>query len=375
MAASLAGRGFAVLGGGVVGLSLARELRGRGADVVLIEAREVGGGASGAAAGLLPAPRGGRSLLQRLARGAHAGYEPFLRELTGETGMAIEFRRCGLMELALDAAEEGELRKRLAAMSDAGAAAAWVGRRALSSFAPGLDAAVRGGLHVPETAWIHPPDLIRALRASAELRGVQILEGRKASLVRGPGGRGFEAETRGPGGERMAGREVLVAAGAWSGEVLETAGLAPAAPIIPVRGQMVEIAHPTPLGTILHHRGISVIPRPGGTIWVGATVEEVGFDERVEKEGLEGLIDAARAFLPDAGEVRRSWAGLRPKLLRRGGPLLGEGDPPVVAGHYRSGIHLGPITAHLVASRIAGDTIPVLTPFEITPEEISPLRH
>jgi len=107
-----------------------------------------------------------------------------------------------------------------------------------------------------------------------------------------------------------------------------------------------------------------VIPRPGGTVWVGATVEDVGFDERNTAEGIQHLLESARTILPDLGRSRRTWAGLRPQLLRRGGPLLGEGDPPALAGHYRSGIHLGPLTAHLLAARLAGERKPDVAPFE-----------
>ncbi len=362
--AALDGRAFAVIGAGVVGLSLARRLARRGGDVILLESRKTGGGASGASAGVLQTPKGNRSLLQRLTLGAQAGYGPFVDELSRETGEAIEFRRCGLVELAVTEAEEADLRKGLAALASAGIPAAWMGRGGLEELAPGIAPRVRGGLHFPGTAWVHPPDLLRALRRSAEFLGVRILEGRRASLAPSTAGKGWDVLAGGIGGERIDGREVIVTAGAWTGEVLASAGLAPAAPIVPVRGQMAELSHPAPPASILHHGRTYVIPRPSGTVWVGATVEEVGFDEGVVPGAVEALVEEARAFLPDLGAIRRSWAGLRPKLLRRGGPLLGEGAPPVIAGHYRSGIHLGPITAHMVASRIAGDPVPRVFPFE-----------
>jgi glycine oxidase len=198
---------------------------------------------------------------------------------------------------------------------------------------------------------------------SAGRAGIDVREGTAAALARSTGGSGFEVALGGAGGERLTGREVVVTAGAWSGEILRAAGLAPAAPLEPVRGQMLECPSAMPFSTILNHGDVYLIPRPGGTVWVGATVEDAGFDERTTPEGLAALLSAARKPLPDLGEPLRAWAGLRPRLLRRGGPLLGEGEPPVLAGHYRSGIHLGPLTAHLVASRIAGEREPDLAPF------------
>jgi len=210
---------------------------------------------------------------------------------------------------------------------------------------------------------VNPPLLLGAVRRSAERLGVRILEGKPAGVA--PGGRpgSFEAVVEGAGGEGMAGREVVIAAGCWSGEIVRAAGLGLPAPIQPVRGQMVELEYAPPLATMLDHRGRYLIPRPGGTIWVGATVEEVGFDASVTEEGIRSLTAFARELLPAIGGLRRAWAGLRPKCLRRGGPLLGEGEPTILAGHYRSGIHLGPVTAHLVAARLLGNPS-ALSPFQ-----------
>jgi glycine oxidase len=347
-----------------VGLSLARALARRGADVLLIEARRVGAGASGAAAGILPQPGVGASLLQRLARSAHSGYARFVEEIQSESGLPVEFRRTGYAEVALVEEAEEELRS-LAGDEKTAGGLRWLSPSDLRNLAPGIAGSARGALFAPDAHWVNARLLLNALRASAERLGVKVLEGKAAGLAPGDRPGEFEAVLGGCGGERLAGREVVIAAGAWSGEILGEAGVGPAAPIVPVRGQMVELEYAPPLATILDHGGAYLIPRPGGTVWVGATVEEVGFDEKVSEEGIRSLTEFARKLLPGIGGLRRAWAGLRPKCLRRGGPLLGEGEPPVLAGHYRSGIHLGPLTAHLLAARLLDDPS-ALSPFENT---------
>jgi len=351
----LTGRAFVVLGGGVVGLSLSRLLARKGGDVILVEARQVGGGASGASAGVLKSPRGGPSLLARLSRASHAGYRRFVRELEGESGIPLEFLQCGYVDLALDEGEEKKLKKSMSRLPPG--QARWLEGPEIRELLPGVTGRARGGLHLPESAWIDPRGLIAALRRSAEKLGVQIREGQRASLRRAGGEAGWTVLQGGPGGERISGREAIVATGAWTEPLLEEAGLAPAAPIQPIRGQMVELEFRHSGGPIIHQGGTYLIPRPGDRVWVGATVEEVGYDEGVTREGIQGLVSAARKVLPDLGRECRSWAGLRPKLLRRGGPLIGEGEPPVIAGHYRSGIQLGPVTAHVLVSRIAGEEV------------------
>ena len=352
------GRQFCVIGAGVAGLALARRIALSGGAVMVLEARKVGGGASGASAGVLKPPRGGKSLISRLSLGAHSGYDRYARDLETETGIALEFRRCGYVDAATETAAESELRKGLSSLLSHGISAQWLEADALRRLVPDISRNARGALFLPGAAWIHPPALMESLRRSCLALGVDIQEGCAARIATATdlqdAGR-WHVEATGIGGRDLEGRETIVAAGAWTGTVLAPAGLAPAAPIQPIRGQMAEVGFSGAMGPIVHHRDVYVIPRPGGTAWVGSTVEDVGFDETVIPERVLALVEGAREILPGLGAIRRSWAGLRPKLLRRGGPLIGEGEPPVLAGHYRSGIQWGPITAHILAARIAGD--------------------
>jgi len=317
----------------------------------------------------LSEPRSPRSALGKLGFGAREGYERFVREVEIESGIRTEFGRIGFADLAATADEEIALRKEAAARRANGVEARWLEPAELRDLAPGVASGFRGALFLPRTAWVNPSLLLAAIRSSAERLGVRFQVGTARLIPRRRPGTGWDVLVVPPHGEsegeRIAGREVVVAAGAWTGGLLEASGLSTPAPLRPIRGQMVEMESPSPLRTILHSRDVYIVPRPSRTAWVGATVEDVGFDSQVTREGIARLADKARVAIPDLGTELRAWAGLRPKLMRRGGPLIGEGDPPVIAGHYKSGIRLGPISAHILAARLAGDREPVLDPFEL----------
>jgi len=102
---------------------------------------------------------------------------------------------------------------------------------------------------------------------------------------------------------------------------------------------------------------VYLIPRSDGTVVVGATVEEAGFNKDTEPETIERLRAAAAALVPELGEVREVWAGLRPASLD-GSPILGETSLPgyfVASGHFRDGILLAPGTARMMAALLAGE--------------------
>ncbi len=359
-----------ILGGGIVGLCLARRLAGLGVSVILVERHRVGAGASGAAAGILPAPMWRRSAYQRACGASYDGYSAFLDELQAETGVAIESIESGMLYLAETDDDAADLAGTFARADVATCPGRWYDARELAREFAGLSPALRGGLFLERTARVHPPDLLAALRRSASARGVDLREGFddvRLERVSDGAEKGVDVLLERSGDvERLAGPRVtgpsvtrysvVVCAGAWTTELLERAGLPLEAPIVPVRGQMLALRCAEPPPCMLDIGGVYLIPRPDGTLWVGATVEEVGFDDSTTATGAEELLDRARAALPSLQptDVLRHWAGLRPKVLRRGGPILAEGDVWVVAGHYRSGILLGPRDADLIAGRLVG---------------------
>jgi glycine oxidase len=167
--------------------------------------------------------------------------------------------------------------------------------------------------------------------------------------------------------ETLTAGEVVVAAGAWSGQ-FETAAGTPL-PVFPAKGQIVVARLPQPALRHVVYEEVYVIPRAAGEHIIGSTVEYVGFDKRVTLEGIAALLSDATRLAPALreAEMAASYGCLRPASAD-GLPLLGRvpGRPGLVVatGHFRNGILLAPITGTLIAELIVqGTTTMPLTPY------------
>jgi glycine oxidase len=352
---SMGGSDVVVLGAGIVGLSAARALAARGADVLLIEATGVAAEASGAAAGML-APQAeadaGSPLLELGLRALeyHVRLAAALRE---ETGLDVDLGRPGLLEVAFDDAGAEALEVRRRWQTARGLAVSALSADELRQAEPNLGDAVVAGLFVPGDRWVDNVRLARALAASATARGVRLLCGRPATSLRHDGGR-----VRGvvAGGEIVDAPVVINALGAWAGLL----GGDPAPPPVePVRGHIVAF-DVQPLAfhhVIFSHRGY-LVPRSDGRLLAGSTMERAGFDKSVTAAGLRTVLDIALEISPRLADMRvaDSWAGLRPGTPD-GLPIVGAGGVAGLyhaAGLYRNGILLGPLVGELVAEVAAG---------------------
>jgi glycine oxidase len=350
-----------IIGGGVIGLSLARELAGRGAAVEVVCRDPVERTASWAAAGIFPPVADGpaATALERFTAFSDRLHWQWADELRAETGIDNGLRRCGGLHVAGTTAG----RERLAA-----ARARWLAARvrcidcdgaAVAVAEPALAGAVaRGtvsaGVILPDEAQIRPSRHLDALLASCRARGVRIT----TATVRG-----LELDGRRVGGVRTDGGTVraeryCLAAGSWSEGLAAALGLALSTR--PIRGQIVLVRLPRPLLSRIVSFGLDyLVPRPDGRLLVGATIEDVGFDDRTTAAGEAGLIDVARRLLGDVdgAVVERSWSGLRPGN-RDGrptlGPVPGWDNVWVTTGHFRAGMHLSTGSAVAVADMLDG---------------------
>ena len=349
----------AIVGGGVIGLALARELSSRGADVLVVERGRAGAEASWAAAGLLSAQSDAAapSPFFDLALESRDLYPDWTEALSQETGQDAGWRRTGVLRCG-----SAESLRRFAWQVDAGLPverldAAGVVRTSAGRAAPDID----NGLFFADDAVVNNRLLVSALRRSLALRGVPVEEGVAVTGFRVEGGtcRGLETSS----GSVSCGR-VVDAAGAW-------ADLDPtlpfSIPVEPVRGQIVELTDPVGLATVLESEDVYLVPRSDGRILVGATIERAGFAKEVTAAGVAGLLAHALALAPslENASLTDAWAGLRP-ATPDGLPLLGE--TPVrslilAAGHFRNGILLAPLTALLVADVVTGGATRDLSPF------------
>lgn len=349
---------FTVIGGGISGLLTALMLHDGGATVEVLERGPVGTESSWAGGGILsplypwryPEP------VTRLARWGQERYPGFLAGLARDSGHDPEYRPSGLLVLG-----EEEVAPALAWAEAHGAEVAVVDASQARDLEPALDGSAAPGVWLPAVGQVRNPRLVRALRGALQARGVPVHEqaavaglevdaGRVIGIVRGDG--------------VAPARRVVVAAGAWSAQLLEPLV---AIPVRPIRGQMV-LFHGAPdlLHRIVLARGRYLIPRRDGRILAGSTLEDVGFDKTTTTAAREDLTGAARALVPALNdlEVEHHWAGLRPGSpdgVPYIGPIPGVDGLFVNVGHYRNGVVLGLAAARLAADLALGGD-PILDP-------------
>ena len=339
-----------VVGAGIVGCAIAHELASRGARVHLIDSRGVGRGATRASAGILaPQIEGHIPELRDLAACSLEMYDEFVRRLEHDARRTIEYRRSGTLQVALNEPETSALSASARALASMGVQCTLVDGEAARRLAPALPDRGMAGLVVPAHGYVGAMPLMDALADATRARGVQM----SVSAVAGIEGGTTTARVT-TGHETIESDGVVVATGSWP--VPSRAADAPR--VKPIRGQLVQLRSERAVASsVLWGQACYVVPWADGTVLVGATVEDVGFDESPTAEGVRGLLNAATALVPALGnahfeEVR---VGLRPKTVDEL-PIIGRSEsmPRVfyALGHYRNGVLLAPLTASLVADLV-----------------------
>jgi glycine oxidase len=338
-----------VVGAGIVGLAVARELSRRGARTVIFEARTAGAGATQASAGVLApyieAPAEGP--LHALTVRSLAMYDEFIADVVRVAGTPVEYRRCGTLEVAADATSVARLVALGRWVQTTGVEARWLNAAEVSRLEPALGG-TKGALLVPSHGYVRASQLTTALLAAARCHGTVFHSERRVDGIAFDG----DDVTVTAGGESYRARSLVIAAGSWSGV------LAGATAVKPIRGQLLQLRWTgPPITHVLWGESCYIVPWVDGMLLVGATVEDVGFDERVTVSGMHTLLAAASALLPAVGEATfvEARVGLRP-ATPSGLPIIArstEHHSVVYAtGHYRNGILLAPLTAHLVADLV-----------------------
>ncbi|HUI02583.1 MAG TPA: glycine oxidase ThiO [Acidimicrobiales bacterium] len=364
-----------VVGGGVIGLAAAWRMAQRAMAVALVDPAP-GRGASWAAAGML-APvsevHHGEEPLLALALASAARWPAFAAELVAAGGRDVGYRATGTLVVAFDDGDRAWAAELHRFQAQLGLDVEWLSGREARRREPALAPGVRAAIWVGGDHQVDNRRLVRALVHVAVASGVR-LHPRRAVSVRGgtPG-----AEVALDDGSSITAGAVVVAAGSWSGGL---AGLPEGAvpPIRPVKGQILRLS-PTPeapvLGTtvrgIVQGASLYLVPRGDGTVVVGATMEERGFDTEVRAGAVYELLRDARRVVPGVAEMAlaEASAGLRPGSPDNApviGAVEGRGVPGLVlaTGHHRQGILLTPLTAEAVAAIVAGEEAPAaVVPF------------
>lgn len=347
-----------VVGAGIIGCAVAFELSRRGTPVTVYESRSIAGGATQASAGIL-APyteaHAGGPLFDLTVRGL-AVYDEFVRRVRERSRMDFEYRRSGTLEVADTEARRWELQSRLSEPWAEDAGLEWRDSADLRAAVPGIARAALGALYCGRHAHVAVEAFTAAIADAARNTGARFHPGAAVERIELTStGVQLHATDRRDTFDR-----VILCAGAWT-PLLDPTGRT-LQRIRPVRGQLVKLVAPDlALPAILWSQDCYIVPWSGGTLLVGATAEDVGFDERATASGVGQMLIAAQDLIPQLGsaafvEVR---VGLRPQAVG-GRPLLGpSSDPRVIyaAGHFRNGVLLAPLTAQLIADHVFDGTI------------------
>jgi len=355
-----------VVGGGVIGLGVAWELAQRGAKVRVVERSQIGRGTTWAAAGILPAARSDTALdpLDRLRGLSHEAYPRWAAAIFDQTGIDCGLRRSGGYYLASTAGEAASLLASIDYWQEIGLPAERLTAEQLAQRIPAIfhwtrSPGFKTAVYSEGECQIRPPDLLQGLAAVCRSLGVRIDESTGGEMVR----RGDRASFRllNATGDNYPTKEitadaVVLCGGVWSGKSAADFGLQMS--VVPIRGQMLlyRFASP-PFRGVINEGHRYLVPRDDGHVLVGSSEEEVGFENGTTPECLSMLARWAESLLPEIATMEpvKSWSGLRPATFD-GFPILGKvpevANLFVATGHFRSGVHLAPATAELIADLV-----------------------
>jgi glycine oxidase len=356
-----------VVGGGIIGLAIAWRARQRGMSVTVLDRDVTGRGTSYVAAGML-APvsevefgEAARHVLELGLRSAGI-WPAFTSDLEAASGMEVGLRRTGTLVVARDDDEARELERQIAFRDSLGLHAERLRPSEAREREPALAPAVRLALEAPEDHSVDPRLVLTALRSACVSAGVQLREHAPVAQLQldAPGERVTGVALA--GGEDVHAAQVVVAAGAWTGQI---GGLPGAARISvrPVKGQILRLRDPAGAGLlrrVVRFEGGYLVPRADGRYVLGATVEEKGFELSPTAGGTYELLRDASELVPGVSElqIEELCVGLRPGTPDNA-PVIGPGAAAGLTwatGHHRNGILLAPLTAGLVVETLLGKT-------------------
>ena len=322
-----------VVGAGIIGCAAAYELASRGARVRVVDPRGPGQGATRASAGILaPFIEGHSDALLKLGACSLGHYDSFIARVAADAGRPIEYRRTGTLQIAHDAAEADELSRTADRLARAQVPHSVLDDAAARRLEPALGPAISAALLIPQHGYVGATALTSALVDAGARHGVSFVVEQVERI------------------DQISGT-VIVAAGSWSGSLSR-------APVRPIRGQLLHLrfAEP-PIERIVWGTRVYLVPWQDGSVLVGATSEDVGFDENPTAEDTRYLLDRAAELVPAVRDARVEdvRVGLRPATGDEL-PIIGASSTMrgvyYATGHYRNGVLLAPLTALMLADLV-----------------------
>ncbi len=333
-----------IIGGGIISLSIAIELKRQGAKVTVVS-KDFMQAASHAAAGML-APMAEKltsAAMFDLCSRSRWLYPEWTQKLEGLTGVDTGYLSCGIL---------APVYAQPKSFAETDNSVVWLDKQAIHLYQPGLSDRVMGGWWYPEDGQVDNRCLMRSLLQAAQTLGVEIKEGVAVKAIQQKQGRvnGVLTDTG-----QLEAEEYVLAAGSWSSQLLPL-------PVRPVKGQMLSLRmpqkphQPFPLQRVLYGEDIYLVPRQDGRLVIGATVEEVEWTPFNTPKGVQSLLDRATELYPAIADwqIEEFWWGFRPGTPDQL-PILGRSacdNLYLATGHYRNGILLAPVTASLLSDLI-----------------------
>ena len=358
----------AIIGGGVIGCSIAYQLSKAGVQVSVIEREEIAAEASSAAAGVLTPTEvlTGPKAVADLFLASWSITAEIVTEIEAVSGVQVEYLQTGALHVLTDADDQSSLRRYAEIWHEQGSEATWLTGDEVHRYEPLLHHAIVAALYVPQTASIRPRLMTRAYAEAARKSGAHFYEHSEVTGLQQRFGRVIGVQTA--QGQTISCNRVVIATGAWSAHIGSWLGLN--IPVFPARGQILALKQPaTPLKHTISGNGLYLVPKIDNTIYVGATVEQVGFDKSNTAGGIAWLLSSAIQLVPELehAAIADIWSGLRP-WSQDSYPVLGKApgweNVILATGHGPGGFELSAITGKTIAELItSGQTPALIQPF------------
>ncbi len=358
----------AIIGGGVIGCSIAYQLSKAGVQVSVIEREEIAAEASRAAAGLL-APAEvltGPKAVADLFLASWSMTAEIIAEIEAASGVQVEYFQTGALHVLTNADDQSSLRRYAEIWRAQGSDVKWLTGDQVYQYEPLLHHTLDAALYIPEAASIRPRLMTRAYAEAARKSGADFYEHTEVIGLKLGSGKVVGIETA--QGQTIHCNRVVIATGAWSAHIGSWLGLT--IPVFPARGQILSLKQPaTPLKYTIIGNEIYMVPKIDNTIYVGATVEQVGFDKNNTAGGIAWLLSSAIQLVPELehATIADFWSGLRP-WSQDSYPILGKApgweNVILATGHGPGGFELSAITGKMIAELITtGQTPALIQPF------------
>lgn len=358
---------FLIVGGGVIGLSVAWELSRYGKRVCVVDGtRQRNRTSSWVGAGIFPPPlpKARHDPLEQLRCLSHELHVEWSCRLLKETGIDNELRNCGGIYIARGPGETVALRMSMEEADRDGARIERLGIDDLLDREPSMAEiadAVTAAYLLPDEYQIRSPLHLAALRSACVRQSVELVENTEVTVLESSDGSTVTAVRA--ANKQIVAREFVLCGGPWTPKLLAPFGIN--LPVEPWRGQLILWKLQQPILRHVVNEGLRyLVPREDGHLIVGATVEDVGFDCENTTDAIEQLREYSCEILPSlrGAEIKQAWAALRPKTPD-GVPFLGRvpgcSNLSVATGHYRSGLHLSPVTAVFMRQLLLDDTLEI----------------